>query len=435
MRVLVTIAILLAACDGDPMEPDAGSIDAGGDAGGDAAMGDSGPDAGACAEDCAAMSEGCSRGACDEATGSCVLEPLAAGTSCDDGDRCTSEDVCDGAGSCAGVAIDCGGAFGPCAGECDPASGECVDLAYPDCTACGEGSVCVAGECAAPDTSIEHDLSNGVPSSWRSSGDAPWEADPSVSHEGGVSLASGRIGPSQRSTLEIRVDPAGPARLTFFYRVSTEREFDGVAIALDGAEMLFVSGEQDWTRFDRNLSAGAHTLTLTFEKDRSISEGEDRVWIDDVVLRSDTVGRMIGGPIEGFEAPALPPEWSGDWILTTSQAYEGTQSITNADIDDSQMSEIGRTIVLDEDGGVAMMVRTDTEERYDFFELFVDGELVTERSGVTDWTIVEAPLDAGMHTILLRYRKDLSISTGTDQVWVDAFRFGPFAVSGALACF
>ena len=44
-----------------------------------------------------------SSGACDFATGSCVFTPLPAGTACNDGLDTTTDDVCDGSGTCMGV--------------------------------------------------------------------------------------------------------------------------------------------------------------------------------------------------------------------------------------------------------------------------------------------------------------------------------------------
>jgi MYXO-CTERM domain-containing protein len=52
--------------------------------------------------DCSSLSDSCSEGSFDVATGTCVASPINEGGSCDDGTTCTVDDVC-GAGTCGGA--------------------------------------------------------------------------------------------------------------------------------------------------------------------------------------------------------------------------------------------------------------------------------------------------------------------------------------------
>jgi hypothetical protein len=106
-------------------------------------------------------------GTCDPTTGQCTNPPAPAGTACDDGNMCTRNDFCDGAGGCAGTSITCK-PLDQChvAGTCDPATGTCSNPGAPNGTACDDGNactqtdtcqngVCVGGNpvvCAAQDT-------------------------------------------------------------------------------------------------------------------------------------------------------------------------------------------------------------------------------------------------------------------------------------------
>ena len=113
--------------------------------------------AGACigaATDCSAMTDMCNVGMCDSATGACMAMPMADGSTCDDGDGCTTDDACTG-GACAGAAVDCTGDADMCnTAACDPATGTCVltpvadDTACDDADACTAGDVCTGGACA-----------------------------------------------------------------------------------------------------------------------------------------------------------------------------------------------------------------------------------------------------------------------------------------------
>ncbi|MDF1562453.1 MAG: MopE-related protein [Deltaproteobacteria bacterium] len=103
------------------------------------------------ARDCSALTDACNAGVCDEAAGSCVADPVADGSACDDGLYCTVSDSCQ-AGACqGGQARDCGGLDDACnLGLCDEAAGACARSARADGTACDDGRYCTVGDsCAA----------------------------------------------------------------------------------------------------------------------------------------------------------------------------------------------------------------------------------------------------------------------------------------------
>ena len=81
-------------------------------------------------------------GACDPATGVCSNPPKPDGATCDDGLRCTTNDVCT-AGACAGTPVICAPSD-QChaAGTCDPATGACSNPVKPDGLVCDDGDVC-----------------------------------------------------------------------------------------------------------------------------------------------------------------------------------------------------------------------------------------------------------------------------------------------------
>jgi len=80
-------------------------------------------------EDCA-----CIKGTC-----------RSAGYSCDDHNKCTTHDVCDGNGSCVGTPTIC--PSGPCAtAACNATTGQCASTNKPNGTRCGPGT-CKNGSC------------------------------------------------------------------------------------------------------------------------------------------------------------------------------------------------------------------------------------------------------------------------------------------------
>jgi len=95
--------------------------------------------------------------ACDPATGMCNDKPSLGGSECDDQDRCTISDQCDGFGECQGQAKDCDDSNACTEDRCTPTNGECLHSAIlpmtDGCCAtvmdCDDGSNCTKDECGA----------------------------------------------------------------------------------------------------------------------------------------------------------------------------------------------------------------------------------------------------------------------------------------------
>jgi hypothetical protein len=116
------------------------------------AMGGSGGQPGLCAQDCTAINTPqCLKGVCNDGQyqgviGECVIVPDE-GVSCDDGEFCTIDDLCDDNGVCVGgPPNDCG--MMPLACElvtCDEAADSCGTMPAPVGSMCDPGDLCVGG--------------------------------------------------------------------------------------------------------------------------------------------------------------------------------------------------------------------------------------------------------------------------------------------------
>ncbi len=92
---------------------------------------------------CAVLDQCHDLGTCDPGTGACTNPEKKSGTACNDGDKCTRKDTCQG-GRCVGEnPVECR-AKDQChdAGVCDSGTGRCSDPAKPDETACDDGNLC-----------------------------------------------------------------------------------------------------------------------------------------------------------------------------------------------------------------------------------------------------------------------------------------------------
>jgi hypothetical protein len=72
--------------------------------------------------------------------------------------------------------------------------------------------------------------------------------------------------------------------ISLWYRVSSESTYDTFEIYVDGTRRGQYSGTVAWTQWTLSLGAGSHTLELRYDKDGSVSSGDDTVWVDDVDL-------------------------------------------------------------------------------------------------------------------------------------------------------
>ncbi|MCA9623877.1 MAG: hypothetical protein KC731_32870 [Myxococcales bacterium] len=101
--------------------------------------------------DCGPPPGQCWASICDDIAG-CVAEPLPEGSLCDDGDACTPEDFCS-MGTCVGGPADCTDLDGPCTiGQCTPNG--CVAVPKPDGTSCNDGDPCTSTDFCAAGTCI-----------------------------------------------------------------------------------------------------------------------------------------------------------------------------------------------------------------------------------------------------------------------------------------
>ena len=121
--------------------------------------------------------------------------------------------------------------------------------------------------------------------------------------------------------------------VTFARRVSSESNWDCLRFLVDGEQKsiggacasiggIGTSGEVAWGGFSVPVTAGAHTLIWSYEKDSSVSIGADAAWIDRVVLPLFTVAQTITFAPTSPVALGVPP------ITLTATASSGLTSFT-----------------------------------------------------------------------------------------------------------
>ena len=118
--------------------------------------------------------------------------------------------------------------------------------------------------------------------SFTTGGDADWFAQTTTTRYDGDAAQSGDISRNQESWMQTTVSGTGTVK--FYWKVSSEEDFDFLEFYIDGSLQEKTSGlEVDWERQTYTIStSGSHTLEWRYMKDGSSDYGSDCGWVDKV---------------------------------------------------------------------------------------------------------------------------------------------------------
>lgn len=108
-----------------------------------------------------------------------------------------------------------------------------------------------------------------------------WLGQRRVTFDGFDSMSVGET--PAGSTQTISMNLTGPGRVTFTWKLSSNN-LNQLVCTLDGSFKRSLSGERDWTRTFVDVPAGNHTIAWEYRKRPTGSGGQDRAWLDQVVL-------------------------------------------------------------------------------------------------------------------------------------------------------
>ena len=111
-----------------------------------------------------------------------------------------------------------------------------------------------------------------------------WEVVTQNPYEGQYCAKSASISDYETTALSITLMNSHQCGITFYYKVSSESNYDKLHFYIDEQEKGSWSGEVEWTLADYVLPVGEHTLRWEYSKDVSMSSGSDCAWIDNVVF-------------------------------------------------------------------------------------------------------------------------------------------------------
>ncbi|MEZ5070500.1 MAG: C25 family cysteine peptidase [Bacteroidales bacterium] len=135
---------------------------------------------------------------------------------------------------------------------------------------------------------------------WTPSGVPGWFWDPTTFVSAPYALRSPPMSHSQATCVSLDVDLAVRDSLRFAFRVSSEPAYDHLEFWVDDQMVKRWSGQRSWDEYGLPLELGWHSLRWCYRKDASVSEGEDAVWLDDLVF-----------PAGAFRHPETELVWAG----------------------------------------------------------------------------------------------------------------------------
>jgi M6 family metalloprotease-like protein len=123
---------------------------------------------------------------------------------------------------------------------------------------------------------------------WSGGGASLWFEQNTVSEDGVAAAQSGALANLQTNWIQTSV--TGPGLLSFWWKVSSEVNYDYLRFYIDGVERAgSISGTVDWQNKSYSIGNGAHTVRWAYTKDISISSGADAGWVDEVNFTSTNV--------------------------------------------------------------------------------------------------------------------------------------------------
>ena len=224
------------------------------------------------------------------------------------------------------------------------------------------------------------------------------------------------INPGDLATVTVTSENAGHAVLSAAV-VSLTSKYSGATVNTSPYSITQLQPGQTSTnafqvQVGNDVPSGS-LIPLYFHK---VIAGHDNV---------DTLHMLVGSAIETFETgdfSAFPWQNTGTyrWIITSSQPYAGSYCArSKQNLNDSQSSEMQITLTTYTDAVISYYRKVSSENNYDFFYFFIDGEQKEKKSGSVSWGLSSFPVSAGTHTYKFMYEKDNSREDGSDCAWID----------------
>ena len=171
---------------------------------------------------------------------------------------------------------------------------------------------------------------NNTNSVWVTGGDRIFYGQTPTSYDGAGAAQSAPIFDNQQVWLATTVQ--GPGKLSFWWKVSSEADYDFLEFAINGYVQTGISGEVGWTQLSYQIPAGPTTVTWSYTKDGSSASGQDAGWVDkvsyDQAPRFESAAAPGGGPFQ-FKCVTQPGQVVVIQVSTNLVNWATIATLTN----------------------------------------------------------------------------------------------------------
>ena len=114
-------------------------------------------------------------------------------------------------------------------------------------------------------------------------GNQDWAVTSTTYYYGGSSATvPAALSDNQSASMSTVV--SGYKTVTFYWKVSSEANYDFLIFYIDGVAKAKISGSTSWAQKTFTVTSGSHTYKWTYSKDSSVSNGLDTAWVDKLEL-------------------------------------------------------------------------------------------------------------------------------------------------------
>ena len=178
-------------------------------------------------------------------------------------------------------------------------------------------------------------------------------------------------------------------------------------------------GSYLWT-VDPSLEDGTDYKVRISSPDDSSVYGES----DEFQITSISIGEAVDNSDLAWSTGG-----NADWFGQTSYSYYDGDAAESGAISDDQLSYVQTTVTGE--GTLKFYWKVSSEVDFDNLILYVDGVPVPDYqiSGEVDWEQKTYSIGEGSHPIKWEYKKDFSVSEGSDCGWLDKVEFIPSGIA------
>ena len=252
-------------------------------------------------------------------------------------------------------------------------------------------------------------------------GDSNWGGTRNTYYYDGDATYSRSIYDDEETWMQTTVTASSGDEVSFFWKVSSESSCDYLKFYIDGSLKASISGEVDWEKKSYSLSAGSRTLKWVYSKDSSDDSGDDRGWVDGLVIGHEKLVPQPGTLAEATDCD-LPLTTSGymTWEKTSGQDkeyYLDGDSAKSGPTSNGEESVLQTLVDSDSTETITFWWKVSCQSNYDYLKFYIDGTFKAQITGNVDWQEKSYSVSSGPHTLKWVYEDGGGYSD--EKGWVD----------------